>query len=116
LEQPDSPILRVQESKIKPVGSLWNLYGREWAVKSLNSMASATRVVVSGCASFCYLLLLYVLGFTYLFFVLVFYLLPLAFVPALYSTTECGVSWLCTWYFYRAIMLGYDFPLPIVLF
>ena len=85
-------------------------------MKSLSSMASASRIVVSGCASFYYLLLFVVLGFTYLFFVLVFYLLPLAFVAALYSTTECGVSWLCTWYFYRAIVLGYDFPLPIVLF
>jgi hypothetical protein len=43
-------------------------------------------------------------------------LLPLSPLPALYSTTEAGVSWLCTWYFYQAIALGYDFFLHIVLF
>ena len=45
-------------------------------------MVSASRVVVSGCALFCYLLLFVVLVFTYLFFVLVFSLLPLTLVPA----------------------------------
>ena len=39
-----------------------------------------------------------------------------AYVPALYSTIESGVSWFCTRYFYRAVALGYDFPPPVVVF
>jgi hypothetical protein len=30
---------------------------------------------------------------------------------ALSSVIESGVSWLCMWYFYHAVVLGYDFPL-----
>jgi hypothetical protein len=59
---------------------------------------------------FCYLLHFVVIVFTYLFFVLVFYLPPLSLVPAPYSTTESDLSWLCSWYFYYAIALVYDFP------
>jgi hypothetical protein len=48
--------------------------------------------------------------FTHLFFVLVFYLLPLSVAPALYSSIQSGVPRLCTWYFNHAIAPGYDFP------
>ena len=78
-------------------------------------MVSASRVVVNGCALFCYLLQFVVLVF-YLFVLCSSLLSTLALVPALYSTTECGVSQLCTWYFYHAVVLGYDIPLPIFLF
>jgi hypothetical protein len=47
---------------------------------------------------------------------IVLYLLPLWLVPVLYSTIHSSVSWLHTWYFYHAIALSYDFPLPIALF
>jgi hypothetical protein len=57
-----------------------------------------------------------ILVFTYLFFVLLVCYLLLALVPALYSATEYGVSCLCTWYFYQARVLGYDFCPAIVLF
>jgi len=65
--------------------------------------------------SFFYLILLFITIFctdvTNSFFVLVFYLLPLSLVPALYSMIESGVSQLCTWYFSHALVLGYKFPL-----
>jgi len=65
---------------------------------------------------FCYLLHFVVIVFTYLFFVLVFYLHPLSLVPAPYSTTESDLSRLCSWYFYHAIALVYDFPVLLFLF
>ena len=54
--------------------------------------------------------------FTNLFFVLVFYLLPLSLVTALYSTIESSVSQLCTQYFSHALALGYEFPLLLFCF
>jgi len=48
LGQPIGPILRVQETKRKPIVPNLELYrGRVWAVKSLSSMVSANRVVAS---------------------------------------------------------------------
>jgi hypothetical protein len=67
---------------------------------------------------FCFNLLFITICCTcfYLFFVLVFYLLPLSLVPAFHSTSESGVYRLCMWYFYDAIAMGYNFPPSIVLF
>ena len=47
-------------------------------------------------------------------FVPFFHLILLSLVPALFSTIHSGVSRICTWYFYHAIALCYDFPLLLI--
>jgi len=65
---------------------------------------------------FCYSLQFVVLIFTHLFFVLFFYLLPLSLVPALYSTIQSGVTWLCKWYFLPQQHWAMTSPLPLFCF